>query len=268
MKAAVVIVSCDAFEDCWNPILFSFERFWPDCPFPIFLINNFAKIETEKVSVINVGKDKGFASNLKFSLSYLNYEYIIYFQDDYFLTDTVNSNFIVEHLKYCIQNEVDYLKIHSNDYLTRDELRIGEEDYCMNPINVKYSVNTSVAIWKKSILELSCIDGYSGWKWEREILSILKNLNIKFNSKILHSSVMKLKGITTVSGGAVAKGKWTIAGMHFLETYGFKDVIINRKVEGKFITILAKKYNKNPRGFFRFPIAIILRILIKYDINI
>lgn len=268
MRAAIVIISCDAFSDCWDPIFFSFEKFWPDCPYPIYLVNNFSKINNNKVNVINVGEDKGFASNLKSALSTLNYDYVFYFQDDYFLSQKVNTQFIVDHLSYCINNDVDFLKIHKNDYMIRDKFQIADTDYCINPLDMRYSVNTSIAIWKKKTLELCCIDGYSGWEWERATISIIKNLNISFNSQILHSSVMITKGITTLPGGAVAKGKWTLSGKDFLLKYGFENLLPKRKIEGVIIANLTKLYNRYPKSILKYPIALVVRILLKYRINI
>ena len=36
---ALVISSCDKYQDLWNPSLALHRRFWPDCPYPTFLMS-------------------------------------------------------------------------------------------------------------------------------------------------------------------------------------------------------------------------------------
>lgn len=268
MKTAIVISSCDAFIDCWNPMISSLNKFWEDCPFPIYFISNNKKFNNEKIKFITVGVDKGFASNLKYSLKQIDCDYVIYFQEDYFLTNFVNTEAIMKHISHCYNNNIDFLKIHANDFLLRDDFRNADSDYCTNPIDVRYSINTSVALWKKDTLEKLCVEGYSGWDWERKIISFIKSNSISLKSEILHSSCYKDKGIITIQGGAVAKGRWTQNGKSFLLENGFEDVIEKREVEGKIITNLGKFYNLHPRSLMRFPIVFLLRILLKLKINI
>jgi len=267
MKTAVVISSCDAFNDCWAPMIYSLKKFWPDCPFPIYFISNYKKINDERIKFINVGEDKGFASNLGYALKKVECDFIIYFQEDYFLIDYVNTEAIKDHICHCKKNNIDFLKIHGNDFLLRDNYRINESDYCKNPIDVRYSINTSVAIWKRDTLAKLCVEGYSGWDWERHIILFINQNGIKIKSEMLHSSCYKEKSITSLPGGAVAKGRWTQKGMHFLRDYGFVDVIEKREVEGKVLTRLAEFYNHHPKSLLRFPIVFILRLFLKCKIN-
>jgi len=268
MKTAILISSCDAFDDCWGPMIYSLKKYWSDCPYPIYFISNFHKIDDEKIHFINVGKDEAFASNLKFSLQELSCDYIIYFQDDYFLVDYVNTEAIKTHVSHCHEKDIDFLKLHANDFFLRDNYRIGDSDYCTNPIDLRYTINTSVAVWKKSTLETLCVEGYSGWEWERSIISYIHKQGININSEMLHSSCYKTKAIVTLSGGAVAKGRWTRNGMHFLQNNGFEDLFEKREVEGKLITHLAVVYNRYPKSLLKYPIVAVLRFLQKIKINI
>jgi hypothetical protein len=267
MKTAIVISSCDAFIDCWTPMIYSLNKFWADCPYPIYFISNDKKINDEKIKFINVGEDKGFASNLKYALNQIECDYVIYFQEDYFLTDHVNAEAIKNHISHCYDNNIDFLKIHANDFLLRDNYRIGESDYCANPIDVRYSINTSVAVWKKDTLEKLCVEGYSGWDWERNIISFMKSNGIVINSEMLHSSCYKDKSIISLAGGAVTKGRWTQVGKSFLLENGFKDLLEKRDIEGKFIASIGKFYNQHPKSVLRFPIVVVVRIFLKFNIN-
>jgi hypothetical protein len=267
MKTVVLISSCDAFNDCWAPMIFSLKKFWSDCPFPIFFISNYKKVNDERIKFINVEKDKGFASNLGNALNKIECDFIIYFQEDYFLIDYVNTEAIKNHICHCNENSIDFLKIHGNDFLYRDNYRINQSDYCKNPIDVRYAINTSVAIWKKDTLLRLCVEGYSGWDWERNIISFINKKGIKINSEILHSSCYREKCITSLPGGAVTKGRWTQKGVLFLRENGFFDVIKKREVEGKVVARLEEIYNRHPKSLVRIPIVIILRLFLLCKIN-
>ena len=81
-KAAIVVNSCDAFNDCWNPFIHSMTKYWNDCPWQVYIISNNNTIECPKgFSFLQVGEDKKFASNLKKAISMLDSEYIIYLQN-------------------------------------------------------------------------------------------------------------------------------------------------------------------------------------------
>ena len=38
-KFAILIVSCDKYSDLWDPFFKLFFKFWPDCPFNIYLLS-------------------------------------------------------------------------------------------------------------------------------------------------------------------------------------------------------------------------------------
>ena len=263
MNTAIVISSCDKFKDCWEPMIFSIKKYWSDCPFPIYFISNYEEIEDEKIKFIKVGKDLGFCSNLKKALKSIDDKYIIYFQEDYFIENSVNTKSILNHLNYCEENNIHFLKI-SDDLILKDKFRIEKSIYCLNDINEKYSINTAIAIWNKSKLEELCVDGYSGWDFERKIITYIKKNNIKINSQVIHSSCYLKEGIPSPPETAVRKGKWTKFGFEFLKNNGFNYLISNRKIEGKLVTFFSSIYSTN--SILRYPIALLMRIAQKYNL--
>ena len=36
-KAAILVSSCDAYEDVWNPFFALFKKYWPNCKYNIYL---------------------------------------------------------------------------------------------------------------------------------------------------------------------------------------------------------------------------------------
>lgn len=267
METAIVISSCDIFSDCWLPMIHSLQKNWPECPYPIFFISNFKKIEEKGIHFINVGEDKGFGSNTKKALELIEANYIILFLDDFFLDDAVDNVMVNDHLNHCIQNNIDFLKIDYRDIIYRDELRIGESVYCANPLNIKYSLNTAIAIWKKNALYSLCVDGFTAWDFERKGIVYLRKHNLKIISETIISTSFDKMTIKKICGtGAVGRGKWTAEGIKYLKENGFSYLIKNRETEGKFTRYLVSFYR--PGSIFWIPFGILLRILHKLKINI
>ena len=59
-------------------MIFSLKKYWPDCPFPVFIVSNYEEIHDDSVIFLKVGEDKAFASNLKKALEMIDFQFIIY----------------------------------------------------------------------------------------------------------------------------------------------------------------------------------------------
>lgn len=258
MKVGILICSCDFYKDCWRPIIYSFEKYWNDCLYTKYIISNHVSEELPDTVFIKVGDHKGWGSDTLNAISKINCEYLIYFQEDYFLSKFVDNSAIVSHVNYCVKNGVDYLKI-SNDTMFRDNYRIGKTDYCLNNPTIRYSIDTAVAIWKKDLLMKLAIPGFTGWDFERKIIPYIKNNNIELKSEILHSSVMSKKGISLISGNAIQRGMWTKSGVKFLKENGFNDLTKKRKHVGKIYTFISFISPKN--RYLRIPFWMVLKLL-------
>jgi len=267
METAIVISSCDSFSDCWLPMIHSLHKNWPECPYPIFIISNFKNLEEKGIDFINVGEDKGFGSNTKKALELIEADYIILFLDDFFLNGKVDNVMVNDHLNHCIQNNIDFLKIDYRDIIYRDELRIADSIYCKNPLDIKYSLNTAIAIWKKKALHSLCAEGFTAWDFERKGIDYLRKNNLKISSETILSTSFEKMTIRKICGtGAVCKGKWTAEGIKYLKENGFSYLIKNREIEGKFTRYLASFYK--PDSLLWLPFGVILRIIQKLKINI
>lgn len=266
MKTAVVISSCDLYSDCWIPMIYSFRKYWNDCPYPINIISNFEALDEEGITFIKVGEHKGFGSNMRRALQVIDAEIIILFLEDFFLADSVDNDMINNHIQYCYRRNISYLKIDSCDIIYRDSLRIGSSSYCVNPLDIRYSLNLSIAIWRKDVLMSLCVDGFSAWDFERKGINYIKKNKLKFYSETIHSSKMNKMTIKKISGpGAVTKGRWTIEGKEYLIGNGFHSVLLKRKVEPSFSRFLTSFYK--PNSIFWWPIGLLLRIFQRLNIN-
>src|SRR3989344_5493514 len=99
-QCTVVASSFDGNEDLWKPFFTFFFRYWPDCPYPVYLISNFKRFDHSRVTTLTVGTDRKWASNLLMALDQIPSAYIVYLQDDYFLTEKIDTAYIQKLLGY------------------------------------------------------------------------------------------------------------------------------------------------------------------------
>lgn len=233
-----MITSCDAYADCWKPMIFSLDKYWPDCEWPRYIVTNYKEDNSlPNTNFIKVGDDHRSWCNLaRMGMEAIDADYILFFQEDYWLAHPVNNEAIKAHVKYMDENHVDYLKITHD--MVRDDLRIDASDYCLNPIDRRYAFNTAKAFWRKDVIINLLPQDWNGWQFERQITQYFKDNNIKINSQILYSPLIPEKGLVNIQGGAIVRGVWTHAAVDFLKENGMSDIIEKRKIMGPVTTRL------------------------------
>lgn len=92
-KTALVILSCDNYSELWDTHFQCLDKYWPDCPFPKYILTNHKEPSRTDIQAIRIGDDLNWSANLKKALKTLrnDYEYVLVTFDDLFLVDEVNS---------------------------------------------------------------------------------------------------------------------------------------------------------------------------------
>lgn len=260
-QISIIVSSCDAFRDCWEPFVFSLTKYWPDLPYKIYIVSNYQSIDDEKVKFIKVGEDKGWASNLKVALNEINTEYVLYLQEDYWLTSPVNTIKFISQINYCINMGIDYLRLNFpyNDKYKKD----NEHAECCISTD-KYALCLQVAIWKKDTLMKLLVDGWSGWDYEAKVCRYSIEKGIPVKAEVVLSNADDII-IHYIEGTAVRKGKWTLSGALFLKANGYDSLIPKRETEGWLISHLSIWRNN---VFCHYPSSAILRFLNKLKWNV
>jgi hypothetical protein len=161
---SIVITSCDAYRDAWEPFFTLFFRYWPDCPFNIYLVSNTEKYPDERVQTLTITPDLKWSSNLTTSLKLIPTKYIIYFQEDYFLRSRVDNNKIFQALSLAEETKAAYIRLFpcpGPDTPYQDRTDIG-----LISQNAVYRNSTQTAIWNKEQLINLLKPGETGWDFE------------------------------------------------------------------------------------------------------
>ncbi|HHW69706.1 MAG TPA: hypothetical protein GX747_05170, partial [Tenericutes bacterium] len=66
---AILVVSCDAYADVAKYFFPLLKRYWPDCNYNIYFINNTLNEDYENVTVINGGLNMDWSGRVKSALN-------------------------------------------------------------------------------------------------------------------------------------------------------------------------------------------------------
>lgn len=105
-KTCILVSSCDAYSDTWNPFFTLFKRYWPDCPFSIYVYSEKKSFNFSGVKKIFIGKEIGWGDALLKSLDIIkcneSFENVLLMLDDFLLFKQTNTELIktaVMHLE-------------------------------------------------------------------------------------------------------------------------------------------------------------------------
>lgn len=161
-KFAVLVVSCDKYADLWKPFFQSFRRFWPDCPFAVYLLSNKIGTDLPQVKNVLIGDDVSWSDNLIKGLKSLKEEYVFLFLDDLFLRDFVKTEEVSKIFNWIAESKANYVKMSPLD---RPDKPYNELVGVVAK-RKSYRISSIVCIWKKSFLLELLKSGESAWHFE------------------------------------------------------------------------------------------------------
>ena len=162
---SIVVSSCDRFFDAWRPFAFFFRKGWGDCPFPIYLVTNELEVKSRSIQAIRVGKDKGWASNMQVALEQIETPYILYLQEDYFLTAPVRAGQLAEDIAYAIEQDAAAFCFYDLSLL---EAEFGQkyERFGVVPDDSKGRTRLQTTLWKRDVFASLLRPGETAWNME------------------------------------------------------------------------------------------------------
>lgn len=163
-RCSILIPSCDAYSDLWKPFFTLFFKYWPDCPYPVFLGSNTEDCRDSRVRMIYAGHGKNWSNRVREQLENISSRYVLMMLEDFFLRGPVQT----ERVEDCL-SALETLQGHSIR-LTAKRGRLtpvdGAADIGWVPSNEPYRVTTQAGVWnRESLLRLMRPDE-SIWQFE------------------------------------------------------------------------------------------------------
>ena len=196
----IFVNTSDNFEDCWIPFFTLFQKYWPECPYPIVLNTETKDFHFEGLDIqcskVAVGESRRltWSECLARSLDAIDTPYILYLQEDFFLEAPVKQ----------VQLDVFLAEIRAG---RADVIRLlecggaGPWHPTENPLlwavdqKAKYRIALQAALWRKSSLrahirlhespwQLEIFGSVRAWRKPEKVLCVNRDLFSKPGAEI------------------------------------------------------------------------------------
>lgn len=214
-KFAVLVVSCDKYSDLWKPFFKFFWRFWPDCPFKVYLLSNKVGANMSQVENLLVGDDLSWSDSLIKGVTQLKKEeYIFLVLDDLFLCDFIRTDKVLKIFNWILESNAHYARMNPSQ-------KPGKPYNELVSIVSKgaiYRASTVLSVWKKDILLNLLKPGESAWDFEVWGSVRSDNYDGFYTTWEDHFPIIN----------CVIKGKWQRSAVKKLKSLGV-DIDLNRR---------------------------------------
>lgn len=162
---AVLIMSCDSYDDTWAPFFYFFDKHWADCPYTIYFASNYRYPSNPRIVPLLFNQESNWSDELASIIGKIPESHLLYIQDDYFLLQKVDSKRL-EHLwGKMISRKAMYLRLFP---LLCGEPFPGDEEIGPLHPESEYLTSLQTAIWEKKYLASLLLSGESPWAFEHE----------------------------------------------------------------------------------------------------
>jgi len=223
-KCSIIVSSCDKYSDIWEAFFTLFFRYWPDCPFKIYLISGTKIYPDSRVSVILVGEDKQWASNIRAALQEVDTPHLLYLQEDYLFKSTIDTKRIMNLLDVAMKHNTSCVRLvpaPAPDMALAQRPDLGEITK-----GKLYSVSLQAAIWKKDTFESLLVDGETAW--DMEINGSKRSLAVAEPFFGVYDKALDYPDRT-----AVLRGRWLYDAIELCQKEGIKIDETKRRVESR-----------------------------------
>lgn len=193
-RIAVLVVSCDNYADLWQPFFDLFWRFWPDCPFPVYLLTNQKRFDAPGVVTIQAGKDVSWSDNVLEGLRHIKEEIVLMWIDDLFLLEKVETDALQRVCSEFIKVDGNYIRLNPTvkaDKQFNDHFGLASK-------GTIYRTSTVLSLWRKAVLRELLKPGESAWDFE---------IHGTLRSDAYDGFYAAWRSYFTVVNGVI-KGKW------------------------------------------------------------
>lgn len=228
-KCTVVVSSCDLYSDVWDLLFKSMQIQWPDRPYPIVLNTESYEYDYEDMGIqtfrfYRKGESTRWGERLRRTLKVIDSEYILFFLDDFILTDKVPQRRIEKCIEWMDENPqiATFCFRETPGPNIQDELYDGFE---LRPQDGLYRLNCQTAIWRREKL-INYIKNFEDpWQWE----TVGSKRSKRYKEKFYSAKHGQQRIFEYPNGGVIWRGLWTSEAKKLVERY---DVPIDLTIRG------------------------------------
>ncbi len=217
----IVVPSCKAYGDSWEPFARFMERHWPDRPWPVMLGTD--RIEGSSkpkgFDLVNVlCHDSNWCMNLIEHLEKMCDETILLIMEDFWIDDFVDTDFIKDANSVVQDNDhIGCFRLYPAPPANGKLQNIGHQRYYGEiKKGTRYRVSAAQSIWRRKFL-MRLLDGKKD-AWDFEIKGTEQAENMPEVILSVPESYRPLKCIYT----AITRGQWEPGALKRAEQLGIE----------------------------------------------
>lgn len=204
-QVTILISSFDRYADCWLPVCHGFQKYWPDCPWPVVLMTNEKDFDHPVVKVMKVSGGADWSARMIDALDQISTPYVMYFQEDYWLNEPVDTAKVLEYFRLMDAHGLNYIRFLAypapvHDF--PDDPRLGRIG-----VDGDYRTSVQISLWRREIFRDLIIAGETVWQFEIRGTERSKKYGDTFLSVQRKGNDEYANGIRYVCT-AVNAGKW------------------------------------------------------------
>lgn len=230
---AFLVTSCDAYSDLWKPFFEMFFKYWPDCPFSVYLMSNYEVFEDDRVTNIRIGEDVSYSDNLRSALGSIDEDWIILWLDDLFISEVVSTKRVISLYEEGKKAGASFIKL-SADLPVSYEVSSGELGEL--PKGVRYRTAVGVTLIEKSFLFELSTPGMDAWEMDRSSISDT------WDKKVMALTVTAIKNLPIRYIHTVVKGRWLRRSVPALKREGYEELLKGRPVQPFHLHLYTQAY--------------------------
>lgn len=165
MNVTVLVSTYDGWSILWEPFANAWNRYFPDCPWPLLFITN---EKDAPLGTIKTGPDVNWTHMAKTALEQVDTEVVLFIHDDCWLVHPVDLPSILQFFSAIEIGDADIVRLYRSD--PRDQGGRGEYDsdrrlYWVD-LSFPYAISLQASFWKKSLLQSLLYEDESCWYFE------------------------------------------------------------------------------------------------------
>lgn len=255
-NTALLVLSCDKYADIWPPFFDFLFRFWPDCPYPVYLGSNEKIFDDARVRTICSGAARDWSNDTLAILGQIPERNVIILLEDYFVYAHPDQ----PQLDCCIalleKYNATFLRLAcfpSDHFVDYAYDAIAEQpEFVITRKEARYRVNLQAGIWDKEKLMQLIVPGESPWAFETE------GTKRSRETDDVYLGVRETKGVRSVHGPipylctALSRGVWMRDAIELCEANGIALDTSHRPIESAGEYRKRKMYHSMPYGFRKY----------------
>lgn len=199
-KLAIVGIFYDGYEDAWIDYIRCFNRYWSDCPYRHYIIDNIKGMENvDNIMFFHAGEDAEYSRKVQTALEKIDADYYLLMLEDFFIGEKLDKDVLKPVMDFIYDENIDYYCLSSLSSFSKYKSVLYNPSknflFKINPQN-RYTLGCQAVIWKRDFLK-QCIgtSNYNAWVFEGALAKSEKVHSSEFLQKCVKDerNILKLK---------------------------------------------------------------------------